>query len=138
MVVIMNKDPKNLDAKAVFDHFTSGTPKHLSAGLADIAPDVSQYILEFVFGAIYARDTLTDEEKCLTTITTLMAMGGCEAELDNHVNVAINVGVAPQKIVNILTQALPYAGFPRVINAINVAKRVFIARNVNFTPASKP
>lgn len=133
----MNNDSKNNDAKAVFNHFTSGTPKHLSAALTDIAPDVSEAILEFVFGTIYAREGLSDEEKCLTTITTLMAMGGCEAELDNHVNVAINVGVSPQKIVSVLTQALPYAGFPRVINAINVAKKVFIERDVDFAPIPK-
>ena len=126
----------NKEPNAVFKHFTDGTPKHLSASLTDIAPDVSEYIQEFVFGTIYAREGLTDEEKCLTTLTTLMAMGGCEAELDNHVNVAINVGVSPQKIVDIFTQALPYAGFPRVINAINVAKKVFIEREVDFTPAS--
>ena len=67
-------------------------------------------------------------------IITLMAMGGCEAELNNHVNVALNVGVQPQKIVNILIQALPYAGFPRVINAVQVAKAVFIERNVDYAP----
>lgn len=122
------------DPQAIFHHFTDGTKKHLSSDLTDIAPDVSHYIQEFVFGTIYTREALTDEEKCLTTLTTLMAMGGCEAEIDNHVNVALNVGVSPQKIINIFIQALPYAGFPRVINAINAAKTVFIERNIDFTP----
>ena len=125
------------DPHATFHYFTDGTKKHLSNGLNDIAPDLSNYIQEFVFGTIYARETLTDEEKCLTTLTTLMAMGGCEAEIDNHVNIALNVGVSPQKIINIFIQALPYAGFPRVINAINTSKAVFIERNVDFSPLSK-
>lgn len=122
------------DPPAIFHHFTDGTKKHLSSDLTDIAPDVSHYIQEFVFGTIYAREALTDEEKCLTTLTTLMAMGGCEAEIDNHVNIALNVGVSSQKIINIFIQALPYAGFPRVINAINAAKAVFIERNIDFAP----
>lgn len=121
-------------ARKVFEHFTSGTKHHLSASVTDIAPDISDYIQSFVFGEIYARNALSDEEKTLTTIVTLMAMGGCEAELNNHVNVALNVGVQPQKIVNILIQALPYAGFPRVINAVQVAKAVFIERNVDYAP----
>lgn len=122
------------NAKEIFEHFTSGTKKHLTTGLSDIAPDIGKYITEFVFGEIYARDALSDEEKTLTTIVTLMAMGGCETELDNHINVALNVGVQPQKVINILIQALPYAGFPRVINAVNIAKTVFIERNVNYQP----
>lgn len=121
-------------ANKVFQHFTTGTPHHLTSTMSDIAPDIGQYIKEFVFGKIYARDTLSDEEKTLTTIVTLMAMGGCEAELNNHVNVALNVGVQPQKIVNVLIQALPYAGFPRVINAVQVAKAVFIERGVDYQP----
>lgn len=121
-------------AQQVFEHFTTGTKHHLTSTMSDIAPDVGQYIHEFVFGAIYARNEISDEEKTLTTIVTLMAMGGCEAELNNHVNVALNVGVQPQKIVNVLIQALPYAGFPRVINAIQVAKTVFIDRGVDYSP----
>ncbi len=121
-------------AEKVYQHFTTGTPHHLTSSMSDIAPDIGLYIKEFVFGEVYARDALSDEEKTLTTIVTLMAMGGCEMELNNHVNVALNVGVKPQKIINVLIQALPYAGFPRVINAVQVAKTVFIDRNVDYQP----
>lgn len=120
----------------VFKEFTTGTKNHLTTQMADIAPDVQTYIIDFVFGDIYAREGLTKEEKTLTTITTLAAMGGCEKELVTHCNTALNVHVEPQKIINTLIQMLPYAGFPRVINAINVCKSVFDDRGVDYRPNS--
>lgn len=115
----------------VFNHFTSGTKHHLTNDVSDIAPDVKQYIMDFVFGKIYARSGLEDQEKAIVTIVTLMSIGGCEHELNTHINTALNVGVSPKKIVDVFIQALPYAGFPRVINAISVAKVVFKEKNVN-------
>lgn len=108
-----------------FEHFTSGTKHHLTNDLSEVAPDVKQYIIDFVFGDIYARTGLVDQEKAIVTIVTLMAMGGCEHELNTHINTALNVGVSPKKIIDLFIQALPYAGFPRVINAIGVAQVVF-------------
>lgn len=116
----------------IFKEFTTGTKEHLTTQMSDIAPDVETYIIDFVFGEIYAREGLTKEEKTLTTITTLAAMGGCETELITHFNIALNIQIEPEKIINILIQMLPYAGFARVINAIQICKSVFEDRGINY------
>lgn len=116
----------------IFKEFTTGTKEHLTTQMSDIAPDVETYIIDFVFGKIYAREGLTKEEKTLTTITTLAAMGGCETELITHFNIALNIQIEPEKIINILIQMLPYAGFARVINAIQICKSVFEDRGINY------
>lgn len=41
-----------------------------------------------------------------------------------------NAGLTPAEIVEAILQVLPYGGFPRVVAAINGAKRVFEARNL--------
>ena len=46
--------------------------------LEDIAPDLGRYIVEFAFGDIYTREGLSLQERELITITSLLAMGGCE------------------------------------------------------------
>ena len=120
----------------VFAEFTTGTKHHLTSQVSEIAPDDQDYIINFVFGQIYAREGLSEQEKTLTTITTLAAMGGCEAELNTHVNTALNVHVEPKKIIDTLIQMLPYAGFPRVINAISVAKAVVEDRGVDYKPTA--
>lgn len=64
-------------------------------------------------------------------------MTGCEAELNTHVNTALNVDVTPEKIIDDLIQLFPYASFPQVINTINVCKTVFEDRGVNYQQSKK-
>lgn len=100
------------------------------AALAGIAPDIGRYIVEFAFGEIYARDGLSLIERETVTLASLLALGGCEAQLEVHINGALNVGLTPEKIIEIFIQSIPYTGFPRVLNAVSVAKKVFAARNL--------
>ncbi|SFJ34728.1 carboxymuconolactone decarboxylase family protein [Brevibacillus centrosporus] len=96
--------------------------------LQDIAPDLGRYIVEFAFGDIYSRDGLDLKQRQLVTLASLTTQGGCEPQLQVHINAALNVGLSPQEIVEAITHCIPYTGFPRVLNAIFVAKRVFQER----------
>ncbi len=98
--------------------------------LEDIAPDLGKYIIEFAFGDIYNRRELTLEEREMITITSLLTSGGCEPQLEVHINGALNVGLLPEKIIETFIQCVPYVGFPKVLNAIFVAKTVFEQRNI--------
>lgn len=67
----------------------------------------------------------------MVTLSSLLTLGGCETQLDVHINGALNVGITPQKIIEVFLQCIPYVGFPRVLNAVGVAKKVFEVRNVS-------
>ncbi|WP_051355713.1 carboxymuconolactone decarboxylase family protein [Acetobacterium malicum] len=97
--------------------------------LKTIAPDLGNYIIEFAFGDIYSRPGLSLEERELITITSLLTAGGCEPQLDVHINGALNVGILPEKIIEAFIQCIPYTGFPKVLNAVAVAKEVFASRD---------
>ncbi len=64
----------------------------------------------------------------MITITSLLTAGGCEPQLEVHINGALNVGVPPEKIIETFLQCIPYTGFPRVLNAVFTARRVFQSR----------
>ena len=96
--------------------------------LESVAPDVGRLIIEFAFGEIYPRGGLSVQERELVTVTSLLTAGGCEPQLEVHVNGALNVGVPQEKIVEAFIQCIPYTGFPRVLNALFVAKKVFAER----------
>lgn len=98
--------------------------------LQDIAPDLGKYIVEFAFGDIYCRENLNLQEREMITLSSLMTLGGCENQLVVHINGALNVGITPRKIIEIFIQCIPYTGFPRVLNAVGVAKTVFMSRHV--------
>lgn len=93
--------------------------------LEGVAPDLGRYIAEFAFGDVYARPGLSLEEREMVTLASLLTAGGCEPQLEVHLNAALNVGLSPEKIVETLLQCVPYTGFPRVLNAVFAAKRVF-------------
>ncbi len=98
--------------------------------LKDIAPDLGNYIIEFAFGDIYSRSGLDLQERELITIASLLTAGGCEPQLEVHINGALNVGVPPQKVIEAFLQCIPYTGFPKVLNAVRAAKKVFGERHI--------
>lgn len=68
--------------------------------LEDIAPNLGRYIVEFAFGDIYTRPELNVQERELITISTLLTSGGCEPQLEVHINGALNVGIHNPKLFN--------------------------------------
>ena len=106
--------------------------ENIIKSLEDIAPDVGKYIIEFAFGDIYPRKELSLQEREMITITGLLTAGGCEPQLEVHINGSLNVGIAPEKIIETFIQCIPYTGFPKVLNAIFVAKKIFAERGIIF------
>ena len=98
--------------------------------LEDIAPDLGNFIVEFAFGDIYTREGLTTEEREMITLSSLLTAGGCEPQLEVHINGALNVGISPEKVIETFLQCIPYTGFPKVLNAVFVAKKVFAEREL--------
>jgi 4-carboxymuconolactone decarboxylase len=99
--------------------------------LQDVAPDLGRYVVEFAFGDIYSRPVLDLRQRQLVTMSALTTLGGAERQLEVHVNAGLNVGLTAREIVEAILHCIPYTGFPRVLNAIFVAKRVFEERNVS-------
>lgn len=64
------------------------------------------------------------------TIGALAAQGGCDPQLAVHLGLALDVGLAPAELVEALVQLSVYSGFPRAINALGVARRVFAERGL--------
>lgn len=97
--------------------------------LNEIAPDLGTYIIEFAFGDIYCREGLSLQEREIITITSLLTTGGCEPQLDVHIHGSLQVGISLEKIIEVFIQCIPYVGFPKVLNAVQTAKRIFAEQN---------
>ena len=88
-----------------------------------LAPDFTKYLIEFAFGEVYAREGDLKHRE-IVAITSLATMGGCEAQLETHVNGAFNVGLTESEIVEVIMTLIPYIGFPKALNAIRIVKHV--------------
>ena len=96
--------------------------------LKDLAPDLNNLMLKFAFGTIYERGVLNFKQRELITITSLLTQGGCENQLRVHIQASLNVGLTQEEIIETFIHYAPYVGFPRVLNAIFVAKEIFTDR----------
>jgi 4-carboxymuconolactone decarboxylase len=97
----------------------------LEGSLADIAPDLARYVVEFPYGDIYNRPGLDMKTRELVTIASLTTMGGASTQLKSHIRGALNVGCTEEEILEVIIQMTVYAGFPRAINGVLAAKEVF-------------
>ena len=100
----------------------------ISDDLEEIAPDVGKYIIEFPWD-IYSRDGLTNQQRALVTLSSLVTQG-TEPQLELHINTALTSGLTASEVVEAIIQLIPYTGFPRVLNALTLAKKVFTQRNL--------
>lgn len=98
--------------------------------MQEIAPDLAHHVAAYGFGDIYARPGLEPQQRQLVTIGALMAMGGCEHQLQMHIEGALNVGVTTTEIVEAIIHASVYCGYPRALNAMEVARQVFRDRDL--------
>lgn len=99
--------------------------KTLMNNLQDIAPDLGRFVVEFPYGDVYDRPGLDLKSREIATIAALTALGDTKPELKDHIKGALNVGCNRQEIIEVIIQMAVYAGFPRAINGVTIAKEVF-------------
>lgn len=115
---------------AVLNAVDGSAGQNVVASLQDIAPDLAHHVVAFGFGEIYARPGLEPKQRQLVTLGMLTALGGCEPQLEVHLNASLNVGLTPTEIVEALIHSAVYCGFPKALNAVFTAKRVFAERGL--------
>lgn len=102
---------------------------HVADSLRDIAPDLGRYLIEYVFGDVYARSGLDLPTRELASIAMCTALGTAAPQLRVHLRAFLNVGGTPTEIVELMTQMAGYAGFPAALNGVAAAREIFAERN---------
>lgn len=98
--------------------------------LTHVSPELGHQIVAWAFGDVYVRPALVPRDRQLVTLGILTALGGCEPQLEVHVNASLNVGLTPEEISEAFLHSAVYCGMPRALNATFVAKKVFTDRGL--------
>jgi 4-carboxymuconolactone decarboxylase len=101
------------------------------ASLADVAPDLGRYIIEYSFGDVYCRGGLDLRTREIVTIAMCAALGTARPQLKVHVHGLLNVGGTREEVIETCLHIAVYAGFPAALNAIAAAREVFEERDAN-------
>jgi 4-carboxymuconolactone decarboxylase len=90
--------------------------------LADIFPEMTTLITEFIYGDIHSRPGLDAGQRELVTIAVLAALGDTQSQIETHVGLALGAGVPAPSVVEAVIQTIPYVGFPRAIHALTATR----------------
>ena len=94
--------------------------------VGDIAPALAALTDEVLFGNVWERAGLGKRDRSLITCAALITNGSTE-QLKGHLGRALDNGVRPDEIIEMITHLAFYAGWPRAMSAVPVAREVFSA-----------
>lgn len=79
---------------------------------------INRWLAANCFGDYYTRKGLDYRQREMITFCFLMAQGGCEPQLISHAAANMRIGNDKAFLVNVVSQCLPYIGYPRSLNAL--------------------
>jgi 4-carboxymuconolactone decarboxylase len=98
------------------------------AQLYAAAPADEQHIQRFLsdncFGDYLTRGGIDVPTRELLTLSMLAALGGCDVQVKAHVAANVRVGNDRARLIDVLTQLLPFIGYPRTLNGLRAVDEV--------------
>jgi len=79
---------------------------------------IQRFLSAHCFGDHYTRNGLNIQTRELVTLSILASLGGCDAQVKGHVAANLNVGNDRALLIDVVTQLLPFIGYPRTLNAL--------------------
>ena len=79
---------------------------------------INRWLAGNCFGDYYTRKGLSLREREMITFCYIAAQGGCEPQLIAHAKGNFNMGNDKAFMLDVVSQCLPYIGYPRSLNAI--------------------
>ena len=96
--------------------------------LYDSAPPDEAHIQRFLtgncFGDHLSRGGLDLPTRELLTLSMLVALGGCDVQARGHVAANLRVGNDRARLIDVVTQLLPFIGYPRTLNGLGAIDEV--------------
>ena len=79
---------------------------------------INEWLATNCFGDYYTRTGLDHLQREMITFCFLSAQGGCEPQLISHAVANIRLGQDKHFLIKIISQCLPYIGYPHSLNAL--------------------
>ena len=85
---------------------------------------IQRYLSANCFGDHYTRTGLDIPTRELLTFSLLVSLGGCDPQVKGHVAANLHVGNGRARLIDVLTQLLPFIGYPRTLNGLRAVDEV--------------
>lgn len=91
--------------------------------VSEFSRPIQELVTEYCWGEVWSRDGIDRQTRSMLNLAMLTALNRSH-ELGVHVRGAINNGVTPAQIQEVLIQAAVYVGVPAALESFRVAERV--------------
>jgi 4-carboxymuconolactone decarboxylase len=105
-----------------------------------VAPALAQYTQSRLLGEVWKRPGLAPRDRSMVTLAALIARNQT-IEMPYYLNLALDNGVKPREMSEIITHLAFYSGWPNAMSAVAVAKDLFAQRRIGsdqLPPVSSP
>ena len=92
--------------------------------------EMMDILQRFIFGEVFRTGNLTMKQREMITCITLATMQTLP-QLKAHAGAALNVGVTPEELREVMYLTAPFIGFPKMLNAVATVNEVFKERGIS-------
>ena len=85
---------------------------------------IQRFLSANCFGDYYTRNGVDIKVREMITLSILIALGGVESQIKGHIQGNLNVGNGKDILLDLITQLLPWVGYPRTLNALQCLNEV--------------
>lgn len=93
-------------------------------------PELMDILQKFIFGEVFQTGNLTIKQREMITCITLATMQTLP-QLKAHADAALNIGVTPEELREVVYLTAPFIGFPKTLNAVGTLNEVFTERGIS-------
>ncbi|MTW19256.1 4-carboxymuconolactone decarboxylase [Rhodoplanes serenus] len=102
----------------------------MNAEIEAVAPALGKYRDQTLLGGVWKRPGMSTRDRSLVTLAALIARNAA-GELPSSLAMALDNGVTPREVSEVITHLAFYAGWPNAMTAVTAAKQVFAERNIS-------
>ncbi len=100
-----------------------------SDDIRSVSPALGRYEKEDIVEGLWARQQLSIRDRSVVTVAILVARSQT-ADLPHYMNLALDNGVTPKELSEIITHLAFYAGWTNAMSAVAVTENIFAERNI--------
>lgn len=113
---------REMGTQAQVDIFGEGMKDFWKSGPEE-SGHINYWLVDNCFGDYYTRTGLSYAQREMITFCFLAAQGGCEPQLTSHAAGNMKVGNDKAFLIRVISQCLPYIGYPRSLNALSCVNK---------------
>lgn len=116
-------------APVLADETARGLARTLPEAVGQVAPALAAFSTEALFGGEWGNGVLSPRDRALVTLATLITRHETDL-LNDHLALALDAGVTPAEVSEMITHLAFYTGWGNAIAAARAAAPIFAARGV--------